>query len=137
MIKKWLLTVRNFSHVFLKRQHKSEITPYPLFMGLMLCAYYLTIFFVMILIINKTIFNFSLWAKNNALGYIIIAIMMVASFYYFNKWILLWLKPIPLPEELSKREFFWGAVVLVLTFLMGFVFLPLMINAVEYLLSNK
>lgn len=133
MIKKWLLILRDFSHIFLKKQNKTEQTPYAIFLYAIFAPNYITIFAVLGGLVNRMGFNLNLFLRNNEIILLLFTAIMFGSFVPLTMWIVKWLKPIPLPDALPKRKYRWYAVIFLLTFLMGFVLLPVVINTFNYI----
>ncbi len=131
MIKKWLLILRDFSHVFLKRQNNTETTPYPIYLFLVLIPYYFILSSVPGIISNRLGISFTGIIGDNIILLFLLGVVIFGPFIYVNKWIVRWLKPVPLPDDLPKNTYRCYAVAFVLTFILGFVLIPFFINTVN------
>lgn len=133
MIKKWFLVNRDFSHVFLKKQNNTDKTGYPIYLFIVFFPYYFIVLALMGGLINRTGFNFTLLVSTNILFLGLLIVILFGSPILFTKWIVDWLRPIPLPTDLDKRRYRWYAVVFILTFLLGFVLIPIAVNSFDYI----
>ena len=125
IIKKWLLILRDFSHVFLKRQNKTEETPYYIYMGAVLVPLYIVLAVLVMIPMSKAGVNFKA-PMGNPITLALAGIVMFAPMYFIIKWIVAWLKPIPLPSDLPKGKYRLYAFIFVLTFLGGFALMPIL-----------
>lgn len=133
MIKKWLLVNRDFSHVFLKKQNSTDKTGYPIYLFLVFFPYYFIIMAIIGGLINRAGFNFTILVSTNIFFLGLLMVILFGSPILFTKWIVEWLSSVPLPSELEKRKYRRYALVFVLTFLLGFLLIPLVVNFFDYI----
>ena len=117
--------MRDFSHVFLKRQNKTEETPYFIYMGLVLGPLYIILAIMVMIPLYKAGVNFKA-PMSNPITHALAGIAMFAPMYFIIKWIVAWLKPIPLPSDLPKGKYRLYGLIFILTFLSGFALLPIL-----------
>ena len=127
--------MRDFSHVFLKRQNKTEETPYFIYMGAVLVPLYIILVGIIMMPLYKEGVNFKA-PMSNPITHALAGIAMFAPMYFIIKWIIAWLKPIPLPSDLPKGKYRLYGLIFVLTFLGGFALLPIVVNFLTPIIYN-
>jgi hypothetical protein len=136
MIRKWLLILRDFSHVTLKRSNKTEQTTYVIMMGLVLYPYYIILMCCFILIPLGGIGLSLKGTLINPLIHLLCAILFTLPHIYAIKYLNRWLASTPLPDELPRGKYRRYMMIFALSILLIFALLPYAVNTSFYLVRG-
>jgi len=129
MLKKGFLTIRDYSHILLKRMNKTEETPYFIYFGLVLFPYYIMLCLILMIPLDSMGVRFVSSKDGEPFMYGISVLIFGGLYIFLIKYLLRWISAKPLPDELPERSTTRITLVLILIFLIGiFVFIPILGN---------